>query len=456
MSDHQAARRRVVKAAISLLAFSGLAHAQDLGLKAAPQTGPIAIVGATVHPVSGPAIQNATVVLEKGKVARIEPGSPPAQPGWEIVEASGKHLYPGLIGAVTQLGLTEIGAVRAMRDFAEVGDITPEVRPVVAVNPDSTLIPVTRSAGILTAGVVAGGGMIPGRISVIRLDGWTWEDMTVEADAGLAVNWPAMRIYQGSRSEDDQQKEIRRNLDRLDEVFSSAQAYMRAKAATPEAPVDLRWESMRTLFPTGGRPPAKPVYIQAHDYDQIRAAVSWARSRGLRVVIVGGREAPLCADLLKAGDVPVIVTGTHGFPRRADAEYDEAFTLPARLQATGVRWCLASGQETPHERNLAHQAATAVAYGLDHDAGLRAITLSSAEILGVADRLGSIEVGKSATLILTDGDPLELATRVQMAWIDGRRIDLANKQTALAEKYREKYRRSGDLKDKPAAGGEHP
>lgn len=462
---------RSITLAAGLLTTTLSASAQDLGLKAPPQTKKIAIVNATVHPVSGPPIENGVVVFEEGKITNVGIALYNTEGGdWEVIDAKGKHVYPGIISAVTQLGLTEIGAVRAMRDLSETGDITPEVRPVVAVNPDSTLIPVTRSAGILTAGIVATGGMIPGKLSVIRLDGWTWEDMSVEPDAGLAVSWPSMRTYAGSgpgsRSEDDQLKDIRQNLDRLDEVFSTASAYASAKGVNPSMSVDLRWEAMRGVFanptaptttgsssaPRDGSPLAqKSVFIQAHDYDQIRAAVTWAKTRGLRAVIVGGREAPMCAELLKANNVPVIVTGTHAFPRRADGAYDEAFTLPARLEAAGVKWCMASGQETAHERNLPHQAATAVAYGLDHDAGLRSITLSAAEVLGVADRLGSVDAGKNATLIITTGDPLELTTQVEMAWIDGRRIDLSNKQTKLAEKYREKYRRSGDLKEKPSA-----
>lgn len=439
--------------ALALAAGAVPASAQDLGMKAPPQTRTIAIVGATVHPISGPAIENATVVFDKGKITEVGTVAIPGT--WQVIQAKGKHIYPGLIGAVTQLGLTEIGAVRAMRDTSEVGSITPEVRPVVAVNPDSTLIPVARSAGILTAGVVAGGGLVPGKVSVIRLDGWTWEDMAVETDAGLLVSWPAMRTFTAgwmTRSEDDQLKDIRQQLTALDEVFSTAAAYVSARAANPQAVVDIRWESMRNVFAEANKP-QKPVYVMAQDYDQIRAAISWAKEKNLKIVIVGGREAPLCADLLKAADVPVIVSGTHSFPRRADADYDEAFRLPAKLQAAGLKWCLASGEETPHERNLVHQAATAVAYGLDHEAGLRCITLSSAEILGVADRLGSLQPGKSATLIVTDGDALELTTHVELAWIDGRAIDLSNKQTKLAEKYREKYRRSGDLKDDKSSSG---
>lgn len=437
-------------AAMGTVLLATTARAQDLGMKSEPQRRVVAIVGATVHPVSGPAIENGVVVFSDGKLTRIAASGTPVD-DVEVIRADGKHIYPGLIGAVTQLGLSEFRSVRSMRDIEEVGNVTPEVRPVIAVNPDSTLIPVTRSAGVLTAGLMPGGGLVPGKVSVIRLDGWTTEDMTVEADAGLVVNWPAMRTFTASwmsRPEDEQWREIRRRLSTLDEVFEMATSYARARSADPGTGVDVRWEAMRGVFAAeGGAGPQRPVFIQAQDYDQIRAAVVWAKGKGLRPVIVGGREAPLCAELLKAENVPVIVQGTHSMPRRADSDYDEPFRLPARLEAAGVKWCMASGQDTAHERNLPNQVATAVAYGLDHEAGLRSITLSAAEVLGIADRLGSLEEGKSATLIVTDGDVLEVMTRVEMAWIDGRRIDLSNKQTQLAEKYREKYRRMGELKE---------
>jgi imidazolonepropionase-like amidohydrolase len=183
-----------------------------------------------------------------------------------------------------------------------------------------------------------------------------------------------------------------------------------------------------------------PVFIAAGDADQITAAVTWAAERGLRPVIVGGRDAEQCASLLKRHDVPVIITGTHAFPKRADSPYDDAYTLPARLAAAGVRFCIASADRTAHERNLPYNAGIAVAYGLDPEAALKAVTLWPAQILGVEKDVGSLEVGKAATLFLASGDPLDVTTVITGAYIDGRAIDLGNKQSALAEKYREKYR----------------
>jgi len=446
---HKVALGRTLSPAIALLAtfaVGSIAQGQDLGIKAPPQAGPILITGGTVHTVSGESIPNGFVLFDKGIIAAVGAGAGPAEArGAQNVDAKGKHVYPGMIAAETQLGLAEMAAVRATNDYREVGSVTPEVRAAVAVNPDSTLIPVTRSNGVLIAGIYPEGGRIPGRLSVMRMDGWTWEEMAVKADAGLVVSWPNVRPFNAwwmDRSESDQNDEIRRSLQDINDTFKAAESYAAARDADPTLPIDLRWEAMRGVLPkaakTGGG--QLPVFILAQDIDQITSAVTWGLEKGLKMVIVGGRDADMCGDLLKRHDVPVIIGGTHAFPKRSDSPYDDAYTLPARLHAAGVRFCIASADRTAHERNLPYNAATAVAYGLDPAAAIRSVTLWPAQILGVGDQLGSLEVGKAATLIITTGNPLEVTTQIDAAYIDGRKIDLANKQTMLAEKYREKYR----------------
>ncbi|MBL0927620.1 MAG: amidohydrolase family protein [Phycisphaerales bacterium] len=431
---------------LGLACGAAAAAAQDLGVKAPPQARAVVIENATVHPVSGPVLEKGHVVFSGGRISAV--GSGPAPPSAAAaalrVDASGKHVYPGLIGANTITGLIEVGAVRATLDFSEVGSISPEVRAAVAVNPDSTIIPVTRRNGVLTTAVMPLGGVIPGRASVIRMDGWTWEDLAVKADAGLLVNWPNMRPMSGwwvTTPAEEQQRQQQRELSAIDEAFRTAGAYAGARAAEPATPADLRWEAMRPAIEGRAR-----VFIRANELEQIQSAVAFAVQHKLSAVILGGRDADRCADLLKRHNVGVIVAGTFRLPRRADSDFDEAFVLPQRLEAAGVKWCLATvggSFETPHERNLPYHAALASAYGLPRDAALRSITLSAAELLGVADTLGSLDAGKAATLILTDGDPLEVTTRVERAWIDGREISLQDKQTELAEKYRERYRQMG-------------
>jgi imidazolonepropionase-like amidohydrolase len=431
-------------AAIFLLCVAVVA-AQDLTHKAPAQKEPIALVGGTVHPVSGPPIENGYVLFEQGRIRAV--GKLPLDArSVGVIDFSGKHVYPGFIGAFSNLGLTEIGAVRAMRDFDEVGDLTPEVRAAVAINPDSTLIPVTRSNGVLTFATFPQGGAIPGRASLLRTDGWTWEDMAIRADAGLVVNWPRVRPaympwQEGRRTAEDREERIRKNLLRIEEAFARARGYLEAGRAGAEMSTDIRWEAMRSALEA-----KRPVFFLAQDYDAIVSAIDFAARHRLKAVIVGGHDAWLCTDLLKRHDAGVIVRSLHRFPKRNDSDYDETYRLPAKLEAAGVRWCLASGQPASNERNLPYAAGRAAAYGLSREAALASITLYPARVLGVADRLGSLENGKSATLFVADGDPLEVPTKIEMAFVDGRRIDLSNKHTKLYSKYRAKYRQLGLVK----------
>lgn len=229
-------------------------------------------------------------------------------------------------------------------------------------------------------------------------------------------------------------EEVRGNRDRLEQAFAEASAYAAARDADPKTPEDVRYEAMRPALE--GK---KPVFLLANDYDQIAAALAFAKRWKLKPVIVGGEDSWLLLDEIRAQDAAVIVDGVHDFPKRSDSDFDERFKLPARLEAAGVRWCLASGEGASNERNLPYAAGRAVAYGLPRDAAIRAITLYAARVLGVDGRLGSIEAGKDATLLVTDGDPLEIPTKVVAAYVGGREIDLSNKQLRLYEKYREKY-----------------
>lgn len=436
---------RMIPALAAAAFAAGSALAQDLGIPAPAQTGPILIRNATIHPVSGPSIDNGFVLMIDGKIAQVgragDAVSATSKPP-ETIDASGKHVYPGLINPTTLIGLLEIGAIRATLDHTEVGPVKPEVRAAVSVNPDSTQIPVTRSNGVLTVGVMPEGGSITGRASVLRMDGWTWEGLTVADDAGLVINWPNVNPIRSrwmQQSDEEQMENMRKSLRVIDDAFNAAQAYVAAREADPSLPISTRWESMRPTLE--GK---KPIFIRAQEAEQIRSAVSWAVESGFKPIIVGGRDATRCVDLLKRHDVGVIITGVHRLPSREDSAYDEPFTLPAELQAAGVRWALgASSTGYGNDRNLPYHAATAVAYGLDHASALRSITLSAAELLGVADTLGSLDNGKAATLIITTGDPMEITTRVERAFIDGREIDLSNKQTHLADKYRERYRQMG-------------
>jgi imidazolonepropionase-like amidohydrolase len=417
---------------------TSFATAQDLQPSAPPQDHPIFLVGATVHTISGESIENGVVSLTEGKIGIVADHEIMSRinltPDTEIIDLTGQHLYPGMIDSVTTLGLQEISAVRAMNDYNEVGDMTPEVRAYVSVNPDSTVIPTARSNGVLTFGVFPTGGTIPGRASVLQADGWTNEDMTLARDAGLIINWPRMRNTGKNKSKANDRRD--QTLENLNTIFDNATTY-----AAKHDEIDLKLEAIATTLPGDTQ---NPIFINANDYDQITAAINWAKSRNLNPIIVGGRDAHLCTDLLVSTNTPVIIGGTYNFPKRADAPYDQPYTLPNKLEAAGVLWSLSMSGRHAHERNLPEAIAIAVAHApnntLSQEAALRGITLNAAKILGLDDQLGSIEPGKAATLFVSDNNILNVTSIVTHAWIQGRTIDLANKQTKLRDKYCEKYR----------------
>jgi imidazolonepropionase-like amidohydrolase len=427
--------------AVILLLNIATAHPQNYGqIPAPPQDHAIALINATVHPVSGPVMENAAVLFENGKIIGI--GKDVQIPsGTEKIDVAGKHVYPSLIDANTALGLVEIGAVRATRDLAEAGSINPNARAETALNPDSELLPVARANGVALALSVPQGGVISGTSAFIMLDGWTWEQLTLKAPAGLHVNWPRMTIRRSpffQQSDEEQRKQMNENLKKIRDAFAEARAYKKAKEAeqqkgVPYHATDSRWEAMIPVLEK-----KVPVFVNANEIKQIQAAVQWASDEDVKLVVIGGSDAWRVADLLKAKDIPVVYGPIHDTPNRRWEAYDTPFTTPMKLHQAGVRFCIASFDDS-NVRNLPYQAATAAAYGLPQEEALKAITLYPAQILGVADRVGSLDVGKDATLIVADGDPLEIKTQTSQLFIQGRKIDLGNKQRALYEKYSKKY-----------------
>ena len=415
---------------------------------ALPQTKPILLVGGDVYTVSGDVIRGGQVLFENGKITAVgQDLSGTASASATRIDCTGKRVYPGLIAANTELGLVEIDSVRATRDQSETGTVNPNVRAEVAVNPDSELIPVARATGILLALTAPAGGTVAGTSAVIQLDGWTWEDMTFKSPIGVHVNWPRMAPMRAwfMRQREQQQTQRRDEaLKTLKQTFDDARAYLTARNAAGANggghPVDFdaRWEAMIPLLER-----KIPLMAEANELQQIQSAVAFAAKENVRMVVVGGQDAPLCADLLKRYDIPVIVDGTQRLPQRRNDPYDDAATVPARLKDAGVAFCIAGNRGAAHARNLPYHAATAAAFGLSPEDALKSITLYPAQILGIADRAGSIEPGKDATLIVCDGDILETPTHVERAFIQGREIDLSNKQVKLWEKYKEKYKRMG-------------
>jgi imidazolonepropionase-like amidohydrolase len=402
-----------------------------------PQEKPIAITGATIHPVSGPAIEGGTIVFDKGKITAVgKDVMPPADA--EVIRLEGKHVYPGLFDAGTNLGLVEINSVRATIDVEETGQLNPNVRAIVAVNPDSELIPVTRANGVLLAHTVPQGGLISGKSGIIQLDGWTWEDLALSRETGMYVEWPRV-LRRTSRLEDQpDQPNIDENMKRLRTAFEDARAYAAARKADENYPIDARWEAMQSVLE--GK---LPLIARADDAASIQSAVAFATEHKLKLIIHGGYDAPLAAQHLKPHDIPVIIAGVYRLPQRRGDDYDAPYTLANRLREAGIRFCISSAGRfgASNVRNLPYHAATTAAYGLPPDEALKSITLYPAQILGVADRVGSLEAGKDATLFVSSGDILETATQVEAAYIQGRKVELDDRHKRLYRKYSEKYER---------------
>lgn len=424
------------------IAASGPTAPRTVTLKLpARADGPIAIRGATVHPVTGPAISNATVVIEKGIIRAVGPnGAAMIPPQATIIPAEGLHLYPGMIDAGTVLGLAELESARETQDFREGGEFQPDLRAGVAVNPDSELIPVTRANGVTTVVTRPTGGVVAGQGALINLAGWTPREMTIVDPIGLQVEFPTTpRMNFGGREfapftgRGLAKKQRDEKIRRLKELFAQAVAYDEGRKHK-NANANPRLEAL-VPYARG----LKPVVIQANRKAEITEALKLADELKLKVILSGATDAWKVIDELKKRDVPVIIGPIMSLPSSREEPFDAPYTNPAKLFAAGVRFCIRSSGSS-NARNLPYEAAMAVSYGLPVDEGLKAVTLYPAQILGVADQLGSIDVGKRANLVLTTGDLLQVSSQVQALFIDGKPIEPTSKQTRLYERYRERLK----------------
>ena len=402
---------------------------------AAAQT--LAIQGGTVHPVSGPSYSG-TVVVRDGLIEAAGAGVE-APSDAEVIDATGLHVYPGLFNAFTSVGLVEIGSIAATQDDSELGD-TPHLRALEAVHPASEIIPVTRANGITHVLSAPGGGPWAGQASAILLDGWTVEEMAIAPSVGVVLEWPSLETREFDFSTfsvrekkfSEAKKDYDRTIDELGRWIDAAGQYDHARSAAGSgATVEQNHALEAVAKLTRGE---LPLIVLADRARAIRDAVAFAGQHGLRLVLASGRDAAQEAELLAEKEVPVILGAVQALPVQEDDAYDGPFTAPGDLVRAGVP--IAFGTfDSSSARVLPYEVATAVAFGLDPEAALRALTLGAAEILGLADRVGSIDAGKWANLIVTDGDPLEVRTAVRHVIIRGRDVDLANRHSRSYELY---------------------
>jgi len=427
---------------LGLVALSHRVQAQN-------NSGVYAIKGARVYTLAGPPMENATVVIRDGKIAAI--GATVDVPaGAQVIDASGLEVYPGMFDPITQIGLDEVSAVSATVDTTELGNYNPDVVAATAVNPASAHIPVTRASGIThvmaapgTAGFdSAGGGVITGQASVFNLAGWTMDEMQIKRSAAMVINWPTME----TRSFDfatfsiqekpfaDAKKDYEKKIDEISDWLDRARHYAQAKEKGSPANFerDLKLEALVPVVE--GK---LPVLVVASRAREIRSAVDFCTKQNLKMVLADGTEAWKVKDLLKEKKIPVILGPTLRPPDEEDVAYDREMTQPAELQAAGIPIAFSSFGAA-FSRRLSQYAGVAVAYGLPHDEGLKAVTLNAAQMLGFGDQLGTIEQGKMANLIVTDGDPLEIKTQIRYLFIKGQPTSLENRHHELYEEYRKR------------------
>ena len=390
--------------------------------------------GATVE---GETIEDGTVLI-RGRTIEAVGGEMVLDDDDEsmtIVELDGRHVYPGFVHPASVLGLIEISSVDGTMDQSEMGAINPAVDVEVAFNHDSELLPVSVAGGIVATHTVPTGGLIRGTSAVMEMDGWSWEDMIIEAGAGMHVDYPAGAVDDGDNED----------LKKIESTLDAARAWRKAHAAwqAGDAPRPARNDALEALAPVlAGE---MPVFLHAAREAEINAALDWAEARELeRVIVVGGPDLQYVAERLAAENVPVILNGVYTLPTRRWEPYDRAFVAASRLHEAGVKFAIA-GDGSTNARNLPFHAGSAAAFGLPKDAALKSVTLWPAEILGVDDQLGSIAPGKRASLIVTNGDPLEPMTSIERVWLDGEEYDLGrSKHRQLYQRYKGRIEAEAD------------
>jgi imidazolonepropionase-like amidohydrolase len=410
------------------------AYSLTPAMKGKPLVGTLAIVNARIHPVTAPAIDKGTVVVKDGVITAVGQGAA-IPPGTKMIDAAGADVYPGWINARTTIGLSEPGP-RGYQDTEEMLDFNPQLRTVVAYHNDSEAIPVARANGITTVAVFPYGRLLGGQIPVMNLDGRTWEESVVSPVAGIPFAFPGQGRGEGAsggppgagveRAYADLRKDRDARLDRVARLLDDVRAY--AKAG-PDRRMDWVLEA---LVPVVAR--QMPLFVTAPREQDIREAIAFADRVRVRIVVVTGPEAIFAAPQLKAADVPVILGPILALPPREDQFHAASYMAAGALARAGVRFAFATG-DSANVRQLPFQAAQSIAWGLPREAAFRALTIDAAEILGVGSRLGSIEPGKIANLIVTRGDPLDVRGEVTHVIINGRDVGLENKHMALYERY---------------------
>jgi len=425
---------QIILIATLCLHFLAIDLVAQIETPAPKQTKKIMLLNGVAHLGNGKVIQNAAIAFENGKLTIVANAAAIKIDFSQfdtVIKIPNQHVYPGIIAPNSSLGLVEIGAVQMTHDFREYGIFKPHVRSIIAYNTESKITTTVRSNGVLMAQIRPTGGAISGTSSIVQFDAWNWEDAVYKEDDGVHLNWSGMF----SRWTGKKNKEYDKSVTKLNTFFADALAYSKA-TNYPEK--NLRFEAMRGVF--NGE---KTLFVHANFVKEITEAINFSKKYGVaKMVIVGGYDAWMVADMLKENKVAVILKRVHSLPQRQEDDVYLPYKLPKILFDAGVLFCLENSgdMEAMGTRNLPFYAGTAAAYGMDKEEALKLITLNTATILGINKTTGSLEVGKDATLFISDGDALDMRTNdVISAYIQGRFIDVNNHQKKLYEKYSQKY-----------------
>ncbi|MEN9884572.1 MAG: hypothetical protein RLZZ420_1789 [Bacteroidota bacterium] len=424
---------------LSCLAIGTTMQAQESVYPAKKQDGAVYIMNGTVHVGNGQVLNNTSIEIKDGKISAIGTNITPAA-GSTVADAKGKHIYPGLILSNSNLGLVEVNSVRATADAVEIGEYNPSVRSLVAYNTDSKVINTLKANGITFANIVPQGGTISGSSSVVQLDAWNWEDAVYAADNGIHLNLPSLynrpnpyAAFMGMR--EPQGDPVKRGLDQIEEIKQFLRAAKSYGTETSHTSTNLKFEAVQGLFSK-----KQKLYIHCDVVREILAAIDFKTEFGFDIVLVGASESVQVADLLRKNEIPVILSQMHALPTLADDGVDLPYQTPALLQKAGVLFAINDEDGQHRGKNLPFNAGTAVAYGLTKEQALSAITLNAAKILGIADRTGSLETGKDANVVISEGDILDMrSSQITLVMIGGRIVSLTDKHKQLYDRYVYKY-----------------
>lgn len=429
--------KKYIKATFVMLSFVSMQAQQIPAPKQAKAT---LILNATAHIGNGEVIENSAIGFKEGKLTLVADATTIRldMSAYEnVIDAKGKHVYPGFIAPNSTIGLVEIDAVKASDDEREIGGMTPNVRSIIAYNSESRIIETARINGVLLAQVTPRGGRITGTSSIVHFDAWTWEDAIIKENDGIHLNFPVTFRRSGWWAEPgtiESNKDYTKQVDEINSFLAKSKAYL----AEPSVEKNLVYESMKGLFDG-----SQTLYINANEEKQLIDAIRIGKENGVKkIVIIGGYQADKVSDLLKANQIGVLIGRTHDLPRLDQDDIDLPFRLAKTLTDLGVLVGLENSgdMERMNTRNLPFQAGTTAAYGLTKEQALQTITLNTAKILGIDKQVGSLEIGKDATLFISEGDALDMRTnQLSKAFIQGREITLESHQTELYKKYKEKY-----------------